>query len=133
MLKKLSTLQIALMFSVGAHGALLFLRIADPERFNRIFQDTPLEVVLVNTRGNEAPTKAQALAQANLAGGGDADAGRVSSPLPPSKQLEFGESHEEARARIDALQKQQQQLLAQVRRSLALLPEPDPKMDKGQA
>ena len=55
---------------------LLSLRIAAPEAFNRLFQDTPLEVILVNTRSQEAPNKAAALAQANLAGGGEAERGR---------------------------------------------------------
>ncbi|MCX2861313.1 TonB family protein [Paucibacter sp. PLA-PC-4] len=127
---RLSNLQIALLLSVGLHGGLLTLRIADPEGFDRIFRDTPLEVVLVNSRGNEAPVKAQALAQANLAGGGEADFGRATSPLPPSRQPESGDSAELQRAQIAQLQEQQQQLLAQLRRALALLPPPDPQRDQ---
>jgi hypothetical protein len=46
----LSTLQIALGVSVIAHAALLTVRFVDPESFNRVFQDTPLEVILVNAR-----------------------------------------------------------------------------------
>lgn len=34
-----------------------------PQAFNRVFEDTPLEVVLVNARSNEKPEKAQAIAQ----------------------------------------------------------------------
>ena len=49
------------------------MRIVDPAGFNRIFKDTPLEVILVNSRSGEAPEKAQAIAQASLAGGGEAD------------------------------------------------------------
>lgn len=127
---RLSNLQIALLLSVGLHGGLLTLRIADPEGFDRIFRDTPLEVVLVNSRGNEPPVKAQALAQANLAGGGEADFGRATSPLPPSRQPESGDSAELQRAQIAQLQEQQQQLLAQLRRALALLPPPDPQRDQ---
>ena len=127
---RLSNLQIALLLSVGLHAGLLTLRIADPEGFDRIFRDTPLEVVLVNSRGNEAPVKAQALAQANLAGGGEADFGRATSPLPPSRQPESGDSAELQRAQIAQLQEQQQQLLAQLRRALALLPPPDPQRDQ---
>ncbi|WP_077033235.1 TonB family protein [Pelomonas sp. KK5] len=129
--RRLSTLQLALLISLGAHGAVGTLRIVDPERFNRIFEDTPLEVVLVNTRSDEAPVKAQALAQANLAGGGDAERGRATSPLPPSKLLEVGEAAEEQHAQIAELQQQQQQLLAQLRRDVALLPPPDPQRDSG--
>jgi protein TonB len=128
---RLSTLQLALLVSLALHGGLLTLRIADPEGFNRIFRDTPLEVVLVNTRGNEAPAKAQALAQANLAGGGEAERGRATSPLPPARQIELGDTAESQRAHIAQLQEQQQQLLAQLRRALALLPPPDPRRDQG--
>lgn len=131
MVLRLSTLQLALAASLGLHGGLLALRVADPERFNRIFQDTPLEVVLVNTRASDAPSQALALAQANLAGGGQQETGRATSPLPPSKLLEAGEANEVQRAQISQLQEQQQQLLAQVRRELALLPPPDPRRDKG--
>ena len=113
------------------HGALLTLRLVDPARFNRIFQDTPLEVVLVNTRSNDAPTRALALAQANLAGGGQLEAGRATSPLPPSKLLEAGDAAEVQHSQIAKLQDQQQQLLAQLRREVAVLPPPDPKRDEG--
>jgi periplasmic protein TonB len=131
MLRKLSTLQIALLVSLGVHGALLGVRIVDPEGFNRIFQDTPLEVILVNSRSGEPPEKAQAIAQAALAGGGEAAAGRATSPLPPSAIVETGDSNEEAKKRIDQLQETQQQLLAQIRRELALLPAPDPQREQG--
>ncbi|MET0517425.1 MAG: energy transducer TonB [Burkholderiaceae bacterium] len=129
--RRFSTLTIALLVSLGAHAALLTLRIVDPERFNRIFEDTPLEVVLVNTRGNEAPVKAQALAQASLSGGGELEGARATSPLAPSKLLENGDAAEVQHAQIAQLQEQQQQLLSQVRRELALLPPPDPRRDNG--
>ena len=131
MRRTLSTLQLALLVSVGVHGAFLAVRIVDPEGFNRVFQDTPLEVILVNSRSGEPPEKAQAIAQASLAGGGDASAGRATSPLPPSALVEMGDSNEEARKRIEQLQETQQQLLAQIRRELALLPAPDPQREQG--
>ena len=124
---KLSTLQTALLVSVGVHAALLGVRIVDPEGFNRVFQDTPLEVILVNSRSKEAPTKAQAIAQANLAGGGELEKGRATSPLPSSPIAEQGESIEESRRQIDELQEEQRQLLAQLRKKLAAMPAPDPK------
>ena len=131
MLRKLSTLQIALLVSLGVHAALVAMRIADPESFNRIFQDTPLEVILVNSRSGEPPEKAQAIAQAALAGGGEAQQGRATSPLPPSALIELGDSNEEAHRRIEQLQETQHRLLAQIRRELALLPMPDPQRDQG--
>ncbi len=130
-LRKLSTLQIALLFSVAVHAALLGVRFVDPEGFNRIFQDTPLEVILVNSRSGEAPSVAAAIAQANLQGGGEAERGRATSPLPPSATMELGDSTEDARRQVEQLQETQQQLLAQMRRELALLPPADPQRDQG--
>lgn len=131
MIARLSSLHIALIISVGVHAALITLRFVDPENFNRVFQDTPLEVILVNSRSGVAPAQAQAIAQANLAGGGDALQGRATSPLPPSALLETGNASEEAQRQIEQLQQAQQQLLAHLRREMALLPQPEPERDAG--
>ena len=128
---RLSALQIALVVSIGAHVALLGVRFVDPEGFNRIFQDSPLEVILVNSRSGQAPEKAQAIAQASLAGGGEAVAGRATSPLPPSAQTEFGDANEDTKKQIEQLQETQQQLLTLLRRELALLPPTDPLREQG--
>ena len=128
-LRSFSTLQIALGVSIAVHAVLLTVRFVDPEGFNRIFQDTPLEVILVNAKTTEKPdpSKVQAIAQHTLAGGGDADKGRATTPLPASALTEMGDSPEDAQRKIEALQEQQMMLLAQVRRQLAALPPPDPK------
>lgn len=124
-LQKLSTLQLALGISVTVHAALLTVRFVDPEGFNRVFQDTPLEVILVNAKSDERPEKAQAIAQASLAGGGEAATGRATSPLPPNTQVRMGDTTEEDEQRIEALKKRQNQILAQVRQQLASMPPPD--------
>lgn len=126
-LKNLSTLQIALGASVAVHAVLLTVRFVDPESFNRVFQDTPLEVILVNTKTSERADKAQAIAQASLAGGGEAAKGRATSPLPPSALTEMGDAAEDAQRKIEAMQEQQTLLLAQLKKQLAALPPPDPK------
>ncbi len=126
-------LQIALAASLGIHGLLLAWRAGSPDSFNRVFQETPLEVILVNTRSNELPTKATVLAQANLAGGGDAEAGRATSPLPPARLNEIGDAAEAQSSQISQLQEQQQQLLTQIRRELAMMPPPDPRREKTDA
>ena len=131
--RDLSTLQWALIASVAVHGALLTVRFVDPESITRVFRDMPLDVILVNSRSNEAPTKAQAIAQANLAGGGEAEKGRATSPLPMAPAMQLGDSPDEARRRIDQLQQEQQQLLAQIRREVASLPPPDPRRVGGSA
>jgi len=111
--------------SVALHAALLTVRFVNPEGFNRVFQDTPLEVILVNAKSDELPQKAMAIAQANLAGGGDTEKGRATSPLPPQLQARVGDATEEEERRIEALKEQQNQLLAQARKALASLPPPD--------
>lgn len=126
-MKSFSTLEIALGVSLAVHAVLLTVRFVDPERFNRIFQDTPLEVVLVNSRANEKPDRAQAIAQTSLAGGGEAEKGRATSPLPPSALTEMGDAAEEAQRKIDAMQEQQMLLLARLKQTLAAMPPPDPK------
>jgi protein TonB len=88
-------------------------------------------VILVNARGNEPPAEAQAIAQANLAGGGEAAKGRATSPLPLAATVQMGEAPDEARQRIERLQREQQQLLAQLRREIAVLPPPDPSRESG--
>ncbi|WP_374411535.1 energy transducer TonB [Hydrogenophaga sp.] len=124
-LRRLSTLQIALGISVLVHAILLTVRFVDPEGFNRVFQDTPLEVILVNARSDERPDKAHAIAQASLAGGGDAEKGRATSPLPSMQEARLGETPEEDERLIEALKEKQNQVLAQVRQQLANLPPPD--------
>jgi protein TonB len=132
-LAQVSTLQWALGISIALHTALLTVRFVAPEQFDRALRDTPLEVILVNARSTrEPPAKAQAIAQATLAGGGEAERGRATSPLPPSPTIEMGDSDADQRQRIEQLQEVQQQLLAQIRREMALLPPPDPQRDSGQ-
>ncbi|WP_119965293.1 energy transducer TonB [Simplicispira lacusdiani] len=126
-LTRFSTLQLTLGVSVALHAAILSVRFVDPEGFNRVFQDTPLEVILVNAKSSEKPEKAQAIAQFALAGGGDAEKGRATSPLPYSALTSIGDDFEDAQRKMDALQEQQTQLLAQLRKQIADLPPPDPR------
>ena len=128
-LRSFSTLQIALIASVAVHAVLLTVRFVDPDAFNRVFEDMPLEVILVNAKTNEKPDKAKAIAQTSLAGGGDAEKGRATSPLPPSALTDFGDATEEETARkLQNMQEQQTLLLAQLKRELAALPPPDPNL-----
>lgn len=124
-MKSPSTLQIALGVSIAFHVVLLTVRFVDPERFNRVFQDTPLEVILVNAKSREKPDFAKAIAQASLAGGGEAEKGRATSPLPPSALMELGDASEDAQRKVESLQEQQTQLLTQIKKQLASMPPPD--------
>lgn len=125
---KFSTLQLALGASLAVHGVLLSVRFVDPESFRRMFEDTPLEVILVNARTNEKSDKAKAIAQASLAGGGDAENGRATSPLPPAPMTDAGEAQEIINAtKLQSLQEQQSMLLSSVQEQIARLPQPNPK------
>jgi periplasmic protein TonB len=127
---RITALQVALGLSLAVHAGILTLRFVDPQAFERMLTDTPLEVILVNARSNEAPVKAQAIAQANLAGGGEAAQGRATSPLAASAEVRLGDDAQDARKRIDQMQQEQMQLLAQMRREAALMP-PDSGADQG--
>ena len=132
-LRSVSTLQWAFGVSIALHALLLAVRFVDPARFNRMFQDTPLEVVLVNARSVERPDQAKAIAQASLAGGGDAAAGLVSTPLPPAPQNRPGDASDDAQRQIESMQRQQEQMLTQLRREIAALTPTDPKTSEQHA
>lgn len=122
-LKNFGTLHFAVALSVGAHASLLAVRFVDPQRFERLFTDSQLEVVLVNAQSPDKPAKAQALAQRNLDGGGASESGLASSPLPPSALTSVGESLEDRRRSEEALQAQQTRMVAQIRHQLAQISE----------
>jgi protein TonB len=126
--QKYSTLQLALGASIAVHGVLLSVRFVDPESFNRVFEDTPLEVILVNARTNDKADKAKAIAQASLAGGGEAEKGRATSPLPPSAFTDIGDTLEMVNTnKLQSLQEQQSVMLSNVKQQIARLAPPDPK------
>lgn len=126
-LRRRSALQWALGISIAFHAALLTIRAVDPVGFNRLFKNTPLEVILVNTQSDQVPEQAQAIAQASLAGGGSADVGLASSPLPSTATAQIGNAPEPQAASLAALRQRQQALLTQVRQQIAQLPPVDPK------
>src|SRR5574340_1180772 len=74
----------SMAFSVALHTFALFgiaLVMPDPRSATNFLQ--PLQVVLVNTRSKSRPAKADALAQANLDGGGNTPEDRqAKTPLP---------------------------------------------------
>ena len=108
---------IAITFSVLAHASLLAIRFAAPDAFRLQPADPGLEVILVNAKHARAPVKADALAQANLDGGGNADAGRAQSPLPDLRKIENGDSIKTLQRRIAELEQQQKNVLTKVRQS----------------
>ena len=112
-----SSLSIAITASVLVHAVLLTVRFVAPAVFDIKPSDPGLEVILVNAKHAKEPIKADALAQANLDGGGQADAGRSRSPLPDMKRMEMGESVKATQRRVAELEAQQQNLLTRSRNS----------------
>lgn len=131
--RNMSTLGIALTVSLIVHAALLTVRFVAPERFNRVFQDTPLEVILVNAKSNEKPDLAKAIAQASLAGGGDVEKGRATTPLPVSSLTSIGDANEDMQRKLEAMQEQQMLMLSNIKNQLASMPLPDPKVSSQNA
>lgn len=115
---QLTPLSVALSVSVLLHGALLTVRFVAPDAFQLKPADPGLEVILVNARHSKPPVKADALAQANLDGGGNADAGRSKSPLPDLRRTETGDSVKATQRRITELEEAQNNLLSQTKKSL---------------
>jgi protein TonB len=80
----LSAISFSMIFSLAFHGFALFgvaLVMPDPRATNNFTQ--PLQVVLVNSKSDSKPLNADALAQANLDGGGNTpDDRQAKTPLP---------------------------------------------------
>lgn len=108
------SLFIAIAVSVLVHAALLAVQFTAPETFRFRPTDPGLEVILVNAKHDKRPVKADALAQANLDGGGNTSAGRAKSPLPNLHRSEDGESARVSRQRITELEEQQRKLMTQL-------------------
>lgn len=121
-------LYIAIAISLLVHGALLAIRFTLPAPAKIKPTDPTLEVILVNAKSHSAPLKAEALAQVNLDGGGNADAGRAKSPLPDMQKTEDGDSLNTAEHRIAQLEQKQQQMLSQMQSAaLFSVQEPAPR------
>lgn len=107
-------LGIGIGASLLLHAALLALRFDSPaaERIRPF--NTGLSVILVNAQHDYAPLQPEALAQANLEGGGQADAGRARSPLPDLGRMHDGAQLEAQRQRVTELETTQQRLLSQL-------------------
>jgi protein TonB len=116
------SLVTAVAVSLLAHAVLLAVHFAPPEplRFKPV--DPGLEVILVNARHDKKPVKAEALAQANLDGGGNADAGRAKSPLPDLKKTDDGDSIRAARRRVAELEERQRVLAQTAKKTPAAVP-----------
>lgn len=105
---------VGVSLSLLGHAILLVTHFVGPLGGLRKERDNGLQVVLVNARHVRPPTHAQALAQANLDGGGEqADAKHMpTSPLPPQESVREGDALVETQQRVQQLEARQRELLA---------------------
>ena len=110
-------MQVALVASLAVHA---FVVIGLGIRFLPIPKwDAPhnvMDVVLVNARSTEKPQKADALAQASLAGGGNTDQKlRASSPFPNVEQKPANPEARAAEARVRQLENEAKELMTRMK------------------
>ena len=121
---------IAIASSLLLHAVLLSMRFVSPDEQQFKPVDRGLEIILVNATDQRAPLQADALAQVNLNGGGNAERGRATSPLPDSGRISEGTLLQMQRQRVAELEQQQERMLAQLTASKAEHAMPRPEQTK---
>ena len=109
-------LAMALGTSIVLHAVLLAVHFKFPAALRWQASEPRMEVVLVNAKTRERPSRAEVLAQANLDRGGNVDERRrARSPLPVTQPKQPGRDLAEAQRRVRELEARQQELLAMAR------------------
>jgi protein TonB len=115
-----------LIVSALLHGAVLLIHFTDGARKQNDEGARPLQVVLVNSKSARRPHKADALAQANLDGGGNTDAKTVAtSPFPVLQDAEPQQELKTRLQQVHELEQQQARLLTQIQ-AKSILEKPAP-------
>ena len=131
-----------LLISTALHASVLLIADTPINNRARDLENQGLEVVLVNAKSEEIPNQAQAVAQVNLAGGGEASQGIATSPDLPADRKQTGQSANTTGRAADAidttpnaalarLQVQEQQLLTSLKQSLMATPLRQPTPSSG--
>ncbi len=108
-----TSLSIGIVISVVLHTTVLSVHFTFPEA-SRVAREKALDIILVNARSKSAPKEAQALAQANLDGGGNTDEKRrAKTPLPATHREAQGDELMQMRKRVQELEAAQQRMLTQ--------------------
>lgn len=108
---------LALFVSVCIHSFILWGLHFSPPKFNPDnLENSPLQVVLVNSKSDTKPFKADALAQANLDGGGNTDEDRMAkTPLPVLDRKSQENVVVQKEQRVKQLEEQAQSLMTQIK------------------
>jgi len=113
-------LATAIGTSIVLHAVLLAVHFKFPPTPRLQNSEQRMDVVLVNAKTRERPTKADVLAQANLDRGGNVDERRrARSPLPVTEPKNPGRDLSDAQRRVRELEARQQELLALARQAQA--------------
>ena len=118
----------ALGISLAVHAVLMAVHFQLPDSLRRTPTAQPLEVVLFNAKSRERPSRAEALAQANLDRGGNVDERRrARTPLPVTEPKDPGKDLAAAQRRARQLEVPQREVLALERESQAKVPKANDK------
>ena len=109
-------LGLVLLFSITLHLVAVFGVTFKMPEMKKSGSATSLEVVLVNSKSASRPLKAEALAQANLDGGGNTDAERhARSPLPVLDRRQQESEVAQKQQQVGQMEQQARTLLTQVK------------------
>jgi protein TonB len=108
-------LTVALALSLVFHSVLLLITFSYPDALNFKSATKAIEVVLVNSKSASRPVKADALAQANLDGGGNTEANRrAKTNLPALPDMPADEELSLAARRVQQLEAEAHHLMTRL-------------------
>jgi protein TonB len=124
-----ATMQVAIIASIAFHvTAIVGLGFKLPKIGREDAPHNVLDVVLVNSRSAARPAKADALAQANLDGGGNTDKKmRASTPFPMSEPKQPSPELKAAEERVKQLEAESRELMLQLKSKAQVAPVQPPQ------
>jgi protein TonB len=127
-----ASMQVAVVASIVFHAAaILGLGMKLPRIPKLDAPHNTMEVVLVNSKSATRPDKADALAQANLDGGGNTDQKlRASSPFPAMAERDPSQEMKAAEKRMKQLENEAKELMTRMK-SKAVVAPADPALAQG--
>ncbi|HUL95479.1 MAG TPA: energy transducer TonB [Usitatibacter sp.] len=133
-----ATMQVAILASIAVHAfAIVGLGIKWIRPLGFDEPHNVMDVILVNSKSAAKPVKADALAQANLDGGGNTDQKvRAKSPFPALEPKEPSPELKAAEARMKQLEDEAKELMTTLKSRQAVAPaevSPQPDAAKGDA
>ena len=109
-------MQSSMLLSMGFHVLLVLgvgAQFFDPSQF--MAPHNVLDVVLVNSKSATRPVKADAIAQANLDGGGNTDEARRAKTMLPAIDQSASKNMQQAQERVKQLEQEMKTLMTQGR------------------